>query len=147
MYLRCVAGPRAGQACMRLQRSGWSGTTQSGPVLLLVHGDHGWGLQRTIEYGRQRYFLFLKKRLTFLSQRDFPDIGLGGGRWTLSKARCMQSAQEVLSVVRRGTRWSFRVTWSFSRWDVDAVARQHAIARAKDPCLSLLQWRDGRDGA
>ena len=74
---------------------------------------------------------FLKKRLTFLSQRDFPDIGLGGGGWTLSKARCMQSAQEVLSVVRRGTRWSFRVTWSFSRWDVDAVARQHAIARAK----------------
>ena len=49
----------------------------------------------------------------------------------LSKARCMQSAQRVLFVVRRGTTWLFRVTWSFSRWDVDAVARQHAIARAK----------------
>ena len=61
----------------------------------------------------------------------------------LSKARCMQSAQRVLFVVRRGTTWLFRVTWSFSRWDVDAVAHQHAIARAKDPCLSLLQWRAG----
>ena len=51
----------------------------------------------------------------------------------LSKARCMQSAQRVFFVVRRGTTWLFRVTWSFSRWDVDAVAHQHAIARAKDP--------------
>ena len=64
---------------------------------------------------------------------DFP-LG-GGGR----------SAQGVLFVVRRGTTWLFRVTWSFSRWDVDAVAHQHATARAKDPCLSLkdLQWRAG----
>ena len=61
----------------------------------------------------------------------------------LSKARCMQSAQRVLFVVRRGTTWLFRVTWSFSRWDVDAVARQHAIARAKGTDLSPLQWRAG----
>ena len=47
-----------------------------------------------------------------------------------------RSAQRVLFVVRRGTTWSFRVTWSFSRWDVDAVARQHAIARAKGTDLS-----------
>ena len=32
---------------------------------ILVHGDHGWGLQRTIEYGRQRYFLFKKKTVDF----------------------------------------------------------------------------------
>ena len=81
------------------------------------------------------HFLFLKRDLSRYRSRR--------GEMDLSKARCMQSAQRVLFVVRRGTTWLFRVTWSFSRWDVDAVAHQHAIARAKDPCLSLLQWRAG----
>ena len=94
----------------------------------------GGGCRGPLNMGVSDISFFFKKRLTFLSQRDFPDIGLGGGRWTLSKARCMQSAQEVLSVVRRGTRWSFRVTWSFSRWDVDAVARQHALAYSMVLC-------------
>ena len=62
---------------------------------------------------------------------DFP-LGDGG-----------RSAQRVLFVVRRGTTWSLRVTWTFLRRDINAVARQRAIARAKDPCLSLLQWRAG----
>ena len=87
-----------------------------------------------IEYGRQRYlavdFSFSTRFSRYRSRR---------GGMDLSKARCMQSAQGVLFVVRRGTTWLFRVTWSFSRWDVDAVAHQHAIARAKDPCLSLRQ--------
>ena len=62
---------------------------------------------------------------------DFP-LGDGG-----------RSAQRVLFVVRRGTTWSLRVTWTFLRRDMNAVARQHAIARAKGTDLSPLQWRAG----
>ena len=65
---------------------------------------------------------------------DFP-LGDGG-----------RSAQRVLFVVRRGTTWSLRVTWTFLRRDMNAVARQHAIARRKIRAFRSCNGVLARDG-
>ena len=51
---------------------------------------------------------------------------------------CASSAHEAQIADRSGTRRPFRASWSLSRQDVNASAREHAIERAKAKALSPM---------